>query len=74
MNRCVMCGWFLDGEHSFNIHCPVANAEADQLEAEVREAMEQVVTVNEAQLARIQERMLEELAYRRFVRDLAGNP
>ena len=70
MNKCVMCGWLLDEEHAFNVNCPVANAEADQLEAEVREAMARVETMSQESLDRIREVMLDQLAYARFVRNL----
>jgi len=38
MGTCILCGWLLDAEHVFNIKCAAANAENDQLEAEVRDA------------------------------------
>jgi len=71
MEHCNCCGWPLNEEHDFNIHCAVANAANDQLEAEAREAMKLPTTPDmEAGFARAQEVVAETLAYMRFVRDL----
>jgi hypothetical protein len=39
--NCSLCGWPLDDEHIFNVNCALANAENDQLEAEIDEARQQ---------------------------------
>jgi len=68
MEHCNCCGWPLGEEHDFNIHCAVANAANDQLEAEAREAMKVPLIPEEAEYA--SEVAMETLAYMRFIRDL----
>jgi HD superfamily phosphodiesterase len=54
-SRCVLCGWLLNDEHAFNVHCAAANAENDQLEAEIRELQQEPL---DAEGERLQERVL----------------
>ena len=71
-DTCVLCGWLLDGEHAFNVNCAVANAENDQLEAELRDLEQQPSTADDERLIQIGlEAARDVLALKRFERMLS---
>ena len=68
---CPFCGFPVESDsHVFNVHCALSNAENDQLEAEVREAMQQ--PMEPVDFDRAMEIVRDVLALARFNRDTRG--
>lgn len=66
--HCVMCNQPLDNSHLFNIHCAAANAQNDQVMAEIEEATGLSWSDEDtAMVERIRERVFDQIAYIRFV-------
>lgn len=67
MERCILCGWVLNWEHAFNVKCAAANAEAEQIEAEVAE-ISTWPDPDPAETKRLMEIALDEIAWRKIRR------
>ena len=73
--RCSICDWPLNFEHAFNVKCAVANAENDQLMAEVEEAMSQPLSPEDEEIIQQGVEIVKEvLALARFNRVMAQYP
>lgn len=66
--NCFFCGFDTSSDdHVFNLKCGLSNGEADQVEAEVREAAD----VDPRTMEAMMEVARDVIAYARFVRDLS---
>lgn len=67
--KCVFCDWPLDEEHIFNVNCAAANAENDQIIAQVAESQRHAPTPEDlVQIDKARVVASESLAFARFVR------